>query len=367
MSSIQKIQRKSGPRYKAIIKQGSKVLKTKTFTKQALAKQWIKRTEADYEAIQAYGMRGARLTFSDLASIYLEQWSGKDKSIDSKVNYWITELGNKYLPDITTEQIRSILNEYAKGSVLRYNGSRANSTPKILKTDKPRKPATVNRMKACISAIFKFSIREGYLKANPVTGISDRQENNKRVRYLSEEERTHLLAAAKASQWEKMYLLVLMAICTGARKSEMLRLTWQDIDFERRQAILHETKNGERRVLTLPPPVMAELKLFRGIGLVFPSPIKPWKPMEIKKLWTATLKKANLLYPTTDSRYFRFHDLRHTAASYLVMNGATLFEASEVLGHKSVETTKRYAHLSVEHKQNLTDRVFGKIDDNLDL
>jgi len=361
MSSIQKIQRKSGIRYKAVLKQGSKVLKTKTFTKQANARLWLKTMNADNEAIAAFGMRGARVTLSQLASIYLEQWQGKDLSVESKLNYWIAQLGNKYLPDITTDAIRQILNEYAKGSVLRYNGSRANTTPKIIKTDSPRKPATVNRMKASISAVFKFAIREGYVKTNPVSGVGNRAENNKRVRYLSEDERKRLLEAAKASNWAKMYLLVLMAICTGARKSEMLRLKWQDIDFERRQAILHETKNGEKRVLTLPPPVIEALKQFRGIGLVFPSTAKPWQPMEIKKHWAQCLKDADLLYPTTDPRYFRFHDLRHTAASYLVMNGATLFEAGEVLGHKSVETTKRYAHLSVTHKQNLTDRVFGSI------
>ena len=84
--------------------------------------------------------------------------------------------------------------------------------------------------------------------------------------------------------------------------------------------------------------------------------------MEIKKHWLQAQKTADLLHPSIDPRYFRFHDLRHTAASYLVMNGATLFEAGEVLGHKSIETTKRYAHLSVEHKQNLTDRVFGELD-----
>ena len=117
-------------------------------------------------------------------------------------------------------------------------------------------------------------------------------------------------------------------------------------------------------MLTLPLPVFNELTKFRGIGLIFPSVLKPWQPKEIKKLWASALKNSNLLYPTTDSRYFRFHDLRHTAASYLVMNGATLFETGEVLGHKSVETTKRYAHLSVEHKQKLTDRVFGGLGDN---
>ena len=101
---------------------------------------------------------------------------------------------------------------------------------------------------------------------------------------------------------------------------------------------------------------MNELQRFRevGSGLVFPSPTLWRKPFEFRKHWVKAKAEAGI-------ENFRFHDLRHSAASMLVMNGATLYETAQVLGHKSTQTTARYAHLSVEHKQALTDRIMGKL------
>ena len=76
--------------------------------------------------------------------------------------------------------------------------------------------------------------------------------------------------------------------------------------------------------------------------------------MPLNTYWYDVLKDAQV-------EDFRFHDLRHTAASYLVMNGATLYETGEVLGHKSIQTTKRYAHLSTAHKSSLTERIFSEV------
>ena len=119
--------------------------------------------------------------------------------------------------------------------------------------------------------------------------------------------------------------------------------------------LLHQTKNGEPRMLTFPPNAIQELMKFRETsGLVFESQRKPNQPMDFNKHWRKVLHDAGI-------EKFRFHDLRHTAASYLVMNGATLQETAQVLGHKSTTTTERYAHLSVEHKQALTDRILGGI------
>ena len=120
--------------------------------------------------------------------------------------------------------------------------------------------------------------------------------------------------------------------------------------------MLWDTKNGDSRVLTIPRTTMDELQCFReiGTGLVFPSPTKWRKPFEFRKHWYKAMVDAGI-------EGFRFHDLRHSCASMLVMNGATLYEAGQVLGHKSQQTTARYAHLSVDHKQALTDRILGDV------
>jgi integrase len=147
----------------------------------------------------------------------------------------------------------------------------------------------------------------------------------------------------------------LLALTTGARQGELLALRWEDIDFNKRTATLQETKNSETRLLTLPTPSITELMKFRATkGLVFPGK-NDSNSYNFRKPWRKALAEAKVTN-------FRFHDLRHSAASYLVMSGATLHQTAEVLGHKSIETTRRcYAHLSTEHKKELTDRVLGTL------
>ena len=150
--------------------------------------------------------------------------------------------------------------------------------------------------------------------------------------------------------------MVLMAITTGARQGELLRLRWCDIRFTEKRAYVEHTKNGEPRVLPLVEGVIVELKaLARPINadeLIFPSERAPGKSFEFRKHWIEARDEANL-------ENFRFHDLRHTCASYLAQKGATLLEIADVLGHKQLEITKRYAHLCVDHKQDLVNRIMG--------
>lgn len=254
--------------------------------------------------------------------------------------------------------IRTTLENYANGKALRGNGVDARGRAVLVHTGRKRSAGTVNRMRACLSSIFRYAIKtKGYTTDNPVRLVASLTENNKRTRFLSDDERKALVAACKASEWNKLYLLVLLALTTGARQGELLGLHWSDIDFTARTATLHHTKNGESRVLTFPPVAMTELTKFRevGAGLVFPSPTKWRRPFEFRKHWNKALVQAGI-------ENFKFHDLRHSAASMLVMAGATLYETAMVLGHKSVQTTSRYAHLSVDHKQELTDRIMGEIE-----
>jgi integrase len=147
-----------------------------------------------------------------------------------------------------------------------------------------------------------------------------------------------------------------MSLTTGARMGELFGLHWDEIDFKERTTLLIYTKNGESRILTIPESTMDELQRFReiGSGLLFPSPTRFRKPFEFRKHWHKAMVDAGI-------EGFRFHHLRHSCASMLVINGATLYETAQVLGHKSTQTTARYAHLSVDHKQALTDRILGNV------
>ena len=204
--------------------------------------------------------------------------------------------------------------------------------------------------------VFNYACRELDLPENPARYIRSLPEPRGRTRYLSEEERTRLFEACRASQWSKLYLLVLMAISTGARKGELLNLKLSDIDFDRQTAYVKTSKNGHPRVLPLTDSVMNELNKFKQqeSALIFNSELKPDRAMCFTKQWKRALKDA-------DIQDFRYHDLRHSCASYLAMNGASLLEIADVLGHKQIQMTKRYAHLGLEHKSNLINRVMGSI------
>jgi integrase len=141
---------------------------------------------------------------------------------------------------------------------------------------------------------------------------------------------------------------------------EVVGLRWQDIDLTRQVIILHETKNGERRVLPL-SGLALELLIQRShvrqlyTDFIFPAHnLKT--PMDIRAPWDRAITHANL-------KDFRFHDLRHSAASYLAMNGATLSEIADILGHKTLQMVKRYAHLSEAHTATvvakMNERIFG--------
>lgn len=343
-------------KYKAILRTPKgRYLRSKTFTRKTDATTWSKRLEADQETMIALGEHGAKLPFSTLARRYMEHFRGRDTSRQGQVRWWAATWGERALCDITTDDIRQTLENFSRGDALRWDGAEAGGKPKFTSTGRPRSPATVNRKRAALSSLFRYAIDEGLLRANPVQGVRGRAENNKRVRYLSDEERAALLRACRSSHWDRLYLLVLMALMTGARQGELLSLIWTDIDFTQRTAYLARTKNGERRVITLPHPVIEELMAFRaGSGLIFPGEKYPHKAYTFRKHWNNALKMACV-------ENFRFHDLRHSAASYLAMGGASLLEIADVLGHKNLETTRRYAHLSVEHKRQLTDQLLGTL------
>ena len=359
MATITKIQRQSGVRYKVLIKaRDGRVLKCKTFSTKSNARQWAKRIEGDRELMQVFGMKGSRMTLRECADEFLKD--SETKTSPSHVRWWRSQLGDRKLADITTTDIKTLLNAYAGGKAMRGDGVDKNGKPKVTTINRTRSPATVNRMKAALSALLKFAVGEEYIADNPARKIPNRKENNERKRYLGDEhhakdELDRLLAACKQSEWPKLHLLVILAISTGARRGELLGLSWMDIDFQRKTASLHDTKNSDSRLLPLPTPAITELMKFRKTsGLLFPGLRKPKHPFNPHKVWNKALEEAGI----SD---FRFHDLRHTAASYLVMAGATLHECAEVLGHRSIQTTKRYAHLSTEHKAQLTERVMTGI------
>jgi integrase len=285
------------------------------------------------------------MLFNDLVDEHVSQWRGKDSSLLWRLKFWTDTLGNQPIKAIKSAEIKQALRDYGKG--LNPDGS----------ISKPRGKNAQKRLKATLSGVFLYACNpeNEYLEINPAQ-FKWVSEDIKIVRYLSNAERERLLSETKKPEyWDKLYLLVLMAMCTGMRKSEMLNLKWNDVDFEQATASLADSKNGEPRINPLPSIVLTELRKFRTIGNGFVyCHDNPHQPFDFRRNWERVRRNA-------DIQRFRFHDLRHTAASYLIMGGANLYETGQILGHKSPETTARYAHVSVEHKKNVSNQVFTKL------
>ena len=223
------------------------------------------------------------------------------------------------------------------------------------------KSRILERYLSALSHAFTIAVKEwGWIEDNPLRKVCKPQLPRGRVRFLDDEERARLLEACKASKNHFLYPVVILALATGMRQGEMMNLHWADVDFKKEKITLHETKNGDIRVVPLTGHAHAVLKKLQAkhshnTDLVFPGS-KPNKPIDLRFPWEQVIKKANITN-------FRFHDLRHCCASYLLMNKVPLPVIAEILGHKTYQMVKRYAHLSEDHKwqaiSSMNQNIFG--------
>ena len=224
-------------------------------------------------------------------------------------------------------------------------------------------PATVNLHLCLLRAIFGHGARSRQLAASELPQITALKTNNKLVRYLTGAEELRLLQAAP----ERLRLLILVAIHTGMRKGELLKLTWHDIDFVSGTITVREAKSGEGRRLPMSETARRALMAMRELREQGPrvrralgNEENPWvfsAPrggflMNLNRDWYEALKRTGL-------RDFRFHDLRHTFASRLVMAGVDLYRVQTLMGHKMPSMTLRYAHLSPQHLRAAVELLDG--------
>ncbi|MHB8495649.1 MAG: tyrosine-type recombinase/integrase [Casimicrobiaceae bacterium] len=284
--------------------------------------------------------RDGQLTIHELADQYISWYAGRDTSRPQRIAFWCTKLGDVRLADLTDDDVYFILQDLATERGRYWCGNDADGRPIFKAKRKPFAPASINRYAAALGAMLTWAVKHRIAPRgweNPCRRLERRTENNSRVRYLSDDERERLLAACRRSKWPKLYLLVLLALTTGARRGELERLRWADVDLDQAVATLHESKNGDRRVLPLVPVAVEELRkhVSAAFALVFPSKRQPDTAYNHVPVWHAALRSAVV-------RDFRFHDLRHSCASYLAQSGASLVQIADVLGHRNLAVTRRY-------------------------
>jgi integrase len=273
--------------------------------------------------------QGNKKTFKDMADKYMAEYAIKKapKSIvrdRTSLKHLLPVFGSQYLNSITPAQI---------------------SAYKTQRRNEGASPKTINHELGFCKHCFNLAVKEWqWVRDNPFTKVSMERLPQPRVRYLTPEEFDKLYQACN----DKLKPIVLFAVNTGMRQDNILSLTWQQVDLNRGVIVLPHTKNGERLGLPMNSTVkdlLSELKRIRFITSDFvfhTSTGNRFDGSKIGKWFRQALKKAGI-------QDFRFHDLRHTFASWLVQKGASLYEVQWLLGHKTIAMTMRYAHLAPDN------------------
>lgn len=289
---------------------------------------------------------GNELTLSRLIDQFMFQYEKKDQNILQRLKWWSEHYGHLLINEVTEDHVRHGINK------LLSEGSTGKS---------PISPQSTNRFKANLSTVFEFGKNKHHLKTNPCRFIKSKPEGKGRKRYLSQDEQERLVLAAKESKWDKFYLLIVMAITSGARRGELEKLRWCDISWEKAQAHCKDTKNGTDKILHLTEAVMTELKKHReiGNGLIFCHLKKAHTPYDFRHEWIEGLEKAGIEIVNDKGERLVFHSLRHTFCSTLANTGAELHEIASLAGHKSIQTTMRYTHLDNKRLSSVVGKTFG--------
>ena len=289
----------------------------------------LERKQAIREGRQPEKIKIENHTFKELAEEYLKWIHGRQKSEEVK-GYIIGRLLNT-LGNIPLRKFSTVFVEQFQTDLL--NRGLRNST--------------INKALSVIKHMFSKAVDWHMVEEETLKGVRRVKllpDDSKRLRYLTKEECDRLIAVCDPH----IKSLVVTALNTGMRKSEIFNLKWDsNIDLRHGFILLDITKNGERREIPINQTLRETLQGIQrrlDIPYVFynPSTNKPYD-RHLKRSFYTALKKAGI-------RDFHFHDLRHTFASHLIMSGVDITTVKELLGHKTLTMTLRYAHLAPSHK-----------------
>jgi integrase len=285
-------------------------------------------------------------TFNQVCEEYLASWKKKDYVGQmQRTAYWCSLWGERMITDIDVFDVQDHIDTLIKEKV---------------------RASTIIRKKAVLSGIFNFAVSKSYVDNNFIPSIIIDNDTINRERVLSAEERNKLIDACKISSWNRLYLLVLMAMTTGARRGELLKLKWKDVSFNEHIAHIIDSKIGTNREIHLIKTIMDELNRFKSNPneLIFSSKRKPNKPFNFRKVFSKALMIAKISeIDVLDSdgfvvtEKFTFHCLRHGFCTQLSDSGKELSQIAKMAGHKSLQTTMRYIKQDKNQKRQITNEL----------
>jgi integrase len=308
---------------------------------------------AEQKAIQdihegKFGVPSGSTLFKDYAKIYM-QWAETNKRSYRSDLYRIKPLlaffGKKALRDISPFLIEAYKRERLK-------------TPVVSKTkQKDRSPAAVNRELALLSSVFRQALRDKKAAENPCRDVENLNGEKHRQRYLLPEEETRLMAVLVGDR-AHLKPMVELAINTGLREMELLKLTPAQIDFNQSAILVRETKGGDDRWVPMNDPaerLLTELVADarrRGWRYLFTNSKTKSHFTTIKTAWNTACELADLVD-------LHFHDLRHTFGTRAAAGGAMLGDLQKVMGHSQITTTMQYVHATDAGKRRAVAAVQG--------
>jgi len=346
MATVRTVKRKKGIVYRAEVRIKGHPRLSQTFDRQSEAMRWAEETEA---ALRTDGYIGNAppndMLFDDALEKYLAEVSSKKaKSTHRRELYQSRSL--HYFFGKTLQEITPTL-------AARFRDKRLAEV----------QPATVIKDLNMLSHIYTTALREWGVEAtNPVAIIRKPKTPQGRLRFLTDAEIKRLLQESKKGHRPNLYHFIVLQLHTGMRPSEGAGLTWAQVDFDGRIIDLQQTKTDPRRVpLTVSAlAILSELvpdKGYKCKDFIFlprnPKMTYRRRPNQyFRESFEAAVKRAKI-------EDFHMHDLRHTAASYMIMNGIDLRTVADILGHKTISMTMRYTHLLDDYKLKAVDRIAG--------
>ena len=263
--------------------------------------------------------------YLEWAKMNKRSWKGDKTRWETHIHHHVTSMK---MNKITPYDIQKILNHMYK---------------KRSSKGKPYAPATIKQVLVLIKRVFNWSIKQGFYHGiNPCASIEAPRFDNRVTNPLDKDGLNSLMNVLDSWENERAVLVIKFALFSGKRKSEILRLTWKDIDFTNRRMTLLGINTKSKRTQTLPlnkncMKILERCRELKVSKYIFPcSSGKFFSGFD--NTWKRIRKRAKI--------NIRFHDLRHTYASYLASSGQVdIYTLKELLGHSTIEMTQRYAHL----------------------
>ncbi len=338
-------------RYDAQIRRGG-VTRKRSHRTRAAAERWARKIESEIDDRREVPTAAeSRTTVAEVLDAYAAEaldrlaWA---PTVRAYLGWWKTRIGSLLIRNVRREDVRQGLAALEAGQGI--SGQSVSGS-------------TRRRYLAALRAALTWAESRELITVNVARGAARKGRDVEppgRTRYLDDAERARLLEAVDAEQDQRLSALVRLALYTGMRQGELTGLRWSQVDLGRGLASLPRTKSGYPRSVALSRPaveLLTEVRRRRSLSpFVFGHPGMRMRsaPAFPRLAWDRAVAAAGLWD-------FRFHDLRHSFASYLLSAGATLPELAAALGHRSLQMVSRYAHLERAHAATLAERVAERI------